>query len=246
MKIRIRDWDTHFEADRTRQWKTLKWVPIPNKQGSGYRKIMSEKQGLEIFGCWIALVEIGSLCSPRGDLSKYDLSDLARLTLIDKKHLEKSIIYLSQSLDWIELIENLDISAPVKAFVSSIQSSSIQSRLINSNNNTILNTLDKREIKKHKFDPPNIDEVILFFKENGYSEEKAKEFFKYYSEGNPPWYDQRGNPVRSWKQKARVVWFKTDNEIRVPNWKKEQEEASEREADAMYEKNKQRQAEEGL
>jgi hypothetical protein len=108
MPYKIRDWGLHFEADRSRQWKTIKWVPIPNKQGSGYRRIMSEKNGLEIFACWIALVEVGSLCSPRGDLTKYTLEDLSRLTLCDIKKLEISIIYCSQVLDWIEVIENLD------------------------------------------------------------------------------------------------------------------------------------------
>lgn len=108
MKIKIRDWDKHFEQDRSRQWKTIKWVPVPNKQGAGYRRIMSEKNGLEIFGCWNALLQTASLCSPRGDLSKYSIGDLSRLTLCDIKKLETAIIYLSQVLDWIEVIENLD------------------------------------------------------------------------------------------------------------------------------------------
>ena len=110
MRIRIRDWNLYFEQDRSRQWKHIKWVPIPNKQGKGYRKIMSEKNGLEIFACWIAIVQQGSLCDPRGDLTKYDLSDLSLLTLIDGKYLTTSIKYLSEVLDWIEVIKNLDIS----------------------------------------------------------------------------------------------------------------------------------------
>jgi hypothetical protein len=216
MKIRIRDWNEHFEQDRTRQWKTLKWVPIPNKQGAGYRKMMADKKGLEFFGCWIALVEVASLCSPRGDLSKYSLDDLSRLTLIDKNTLEKAINYLSQSLDWIELIENLDISFAEHAVGSSIQSSSFNSGACS------INALDKRDAKKHKFDPPTLEQVKEFFRENEYSESKAIEFFKYYSEGNPAWYDQKGNPVRSWKQKARVVWFKPEDKINKPKtqqWK---------------------------
>lgn len=108
ISYRIRDWSLHFEQDRSKQWKILKWVPIPNKQGKGYRKIMAEKNGLEIFACWIALVQQASLCNPRGDLSKYNLSDLSLLTLISSDKLQKSIEYCSQTLDWIEVIENLD------------------------------------------------------------------------------------------------------------------------------------------
>jgi hypothetical protein len=108
MHIRIRDWDKHFEQDRSRQWKHIRWVPIPNKQGSGYRTIMAQKNGLEIFACWIALVELGSTCQPRGDLYKYDLNTISLLTLISQKTLETAIKFLSQCLDWIEVIENLD------------------------------------------------------------------------------------------------------------------------------------------
>ena len=109
MQIKIRDWGKHFERDRSRQWKHLEWVPIPNKQGSGYRKIFKEKNGLEIFAIWISLVEVASTCNPRGDLTKYNISDLSNLTLIDNQEkLKNGIDYLSQALDWIEVIENLD------------------------------------------------------------------------------------------------------------------------------------------
>jgi hypothetical protein len=138
MAIRIRDWSLHFERDRTKQWKILQWVPIPNKQGAGYRKMLSQKNGLEIFACWIALVQVASKSNPRGDLSKYDLEDLSLLTLIDSKKLSVAITYLSQSLDWIEVIENLDTNVNnldthgmSNSFDSSILFNSIQSSSLN-------------------------------------------------------------------------------------------------------------------
>jgi hypothetical protein len=113
MSFRIRDWEKHFERDRSKQWKVLQWVPIPNKQGKGYRKIMKEKNGLEIFACWIAIIELASKCEVRGDLSKYSIDDISLLTLIDENKLKSAIKYLSEVLDWIEVIkessENLDI-----------------------------------------------------------------------------------------------------------------------------------------
>jgi hypothetical protein len=112
MRIKIRDWDTHFEADRSRQWKKLSWVPVPNKQGLGYKKIMHQQNGAEIFGCWNSLVQQASLCSPRGDLSKYSIEDLSTNTMIPLNILTKSITFIIQTLDWIEVIEekntNLD------------------------------------------------------------------------------------------------------------------------------------------
>lgn len=107
-RIKIRDWDINFEADRSRQWKNIKWVPIPNKQGLGYKKVMAQKNGATIFGCWIALVEQGSLCDPRGDLSKYTIEELSIKTLIPLTILTESIDYILQNLDWIEVVENHD------------------------------------------------------------------------------------------------------------------------------------------
>jgi hypothetical protein len=69
---------------------------------------MAQKNGLEIFACWIALVEVASTCSPRGDLSKYTVSDISLLTMIPEEKIESSIKYLSEDLDWIEVIPNLD------------------------------------------------------------------------------------------------------------------------------------------
>jgi hypothetical protein len=63
--------------------------------------------------------------------------------------------------------------------------------------------------------PPSLEEVILYFDENGYSKDSATKMFEYYEESRKPsgrvWKDGRGNTVKNWKQKARSVWFKTDN-----------------------------------
>jgi hypothetical protein len=217
MKIKIRDWDKHFERDRSKQWISLKWVPIPNKQGAGYRRIMAEKNGLEIFACWISLVQVASLCRVRGDLSKYSIEDLSRLTLCDTKKLEIAIIFLSQVLDWIEVIENLDIS--VKNLDISVCQSPVDSSIlfnsIQSNNNkdksSNLDTSNEDSDKKKK-SPPTIEEVTVYFRENGYPNDLAQRFFKGYEAAG--WRDSKGNPVRSWKQKAQHVWFKPESSER--------------------------------
>lgn len=56
-----------------------------------------------------------------------------------------------------------------------------------------------------------IEEVKLYFFENGYSEISAQKFFDYYSIAN--WKDSKGNKVKNWKQKAQAVWFKPENKI---------------------------------
>jgi hypothetical protein len=168
MRIKIRDWDLHFERDRTRQWKALAWVPMPNKQGSGYRRIMAEKNGLEIFGCWNALVQVASTCTPRGDMTKYDLDTISLLTLIKKEKLLESIRFLSQVLDWVIVVENLDVNVnaidsnvnpidntarptPVGSSIlsSSIQSSSIQSNTMGDSDTLIEPPLEICDVFTH-------------------------------------------------------------------------------------------------
>lgn len=56
--------------------------------------------------------------------------------------------------------------------------------------------------------PPTVEEVVSYFKDNGFNEELAKRFHAYYQSAN--WYDQRGNKVNSWKQKAISNWFKNN------------------------------------
>jgi len=133
IRIKIRDWDSNFEQDRSRTYRSIKWVPVPNKQGAGYRKIMKHKKGLEIYACWIALVLQGSLCTPRGDLSKYSIEDLSLLTLIPEEILLQAIDFLSYPLDWVEKIPtnsdrlptNLDNSVYQSPVVGSVLSNSV-------------------------------------------------------------------------------------------------------------------------
>ena len=211
MRIKIRDWDKYFEADRSRQWKHLSWVPTPNKQGLGYKKIMAQKNGAEIFGCWNAVIQQASLCEPRGDLSKYTIEDLSLNTLIPLTILKNAINYIVQTLDWIEVIDNLDknvndddVSRPVKDVVSSCNTCNTCNPLLPESQ-----TKPPRKKEKKEFNPPTEIEVIEYFKQNGYSEESAKRFFNSYTVSN--WYDSRGNPVLNWKQKAQMVWFKPEN-----------------------------------
>jgi hypothetical protein len=62
--------------------------------------------------------------------------------------------------------------------------------------------------QKKKFEPPSLDEVIKFFKKNGYRWDIAELTFKYYSDAD--WHDSKGKPVLNWKQKIRGNWFKPE------------------------------------
>jgi len=61
--------------------------------------------------------------------------------------------------------------------------------------------------EEKSFAPPSLDEVKIYFKENGYN--NAERFFNGYSVAD--WKDSKGNKIKNWKQKAQMVWFKDDN-----------------------------------
>lgn len=73
----------------------------------------------------------------------------------------------------------------------------------------------KQECKNDKNDKnrvieiPNIEDVVKYFTENGYSKDSALNAFHYYNELN--WHDSKGNKVKSWKGKMRSVWFKDEH-----------------------------------
>ena len=69
----------------------------------------------------------------------------------------------------------------------------------------------KEEEEEEEEKEINIDDIKIYFLQNGYSENSAKKFYDYYSIAN--WKDSKGNQVKNWKQKAQAVWFKPENKI---------------------------------
>lgn len=70
---------------------------------------------------------------------------------------------------------------------------------------------ERKEVYKGaEFIAPTLQDVELFFLENGYI--NAKKAFNYYNTAN--WKDSRGQPVKNWKQKMIANWFKDENKIK--------------------------------
>lgn len=108
---RIKNWDEHYENNRTRDLKVLNWVPIPNKLDSdGYTLIMEKKNGAAIFGAWIACVEVASKCRPRGTLVRdsntpHNLESLSRITRMQKSIIKEMLDICTNECKWIEHID---------------------------------------------------------------------------------------------------------------------------------------------
>ena len=112
MKLyRIRDWNCHYENNRTRVIENLRWVPVPNKHdGEGFRRLMAEPNGLVLYGAWHLILQVASKCSPRGTMIKGDGTphDAASVSLksgwrqVDD--IQAALDFCSTQIDWIEVV----------------------------------------------------------------------------------------------------------------------------------------------
>jgi hypothetical protein len=65
------------------------------------------------------------------------------------------------------------------------------------------------KVKKEVFIPPVLNDVLVYFDENGYSKEAATKAFNYYT--NLGWKNSKGNQVINWKNTMQN-WFTPENE----------------------------------
>lgn len=67
--------------------------------------------------------------------------------------------------------------------------------------------------RSKRFVPPTEQEVVEYFRENGYREDIARKAWNYYEQGG--WTDSSGKPVKNWKQKMYVNWFRPEHAVMV-------------------------------
>ena len=71
--LRVTDWNTAHENNRTRELKRLDWVPVPNRfDGDGYTALVDHEDGASHLGAWVVILEVASRCDPRGTLIRSD------------------------------------------------------------------------------------------------------------------------------------------------------------------------------
>lgn len=81
-----------------------------------------------------------------------------------------------------------------------------------SSGKTVLKNLREASKSRSKeFVPPMLDEVKVFFKEEGYKEEIAEKAFKHYSRAD--WHNSKGKKVLNWKQTIGTNWLTPENKI---------------------------------
>ena len=96
---RIKNWQDIYEVNRSRELKSVKWIPVPvNLSGDGYCQIMEQKNGPAIFGTFISLVELAAQCEPRGTLIRssgepHDFASIGRICRINSTLIEQNYDY---------------------------------------------------------------------------------------------------------------------------------------------------------
>lgn len=126
--LRIVDWDKHFENNRSRELKSLDWVPVPNKMdGDGYTAMLEIRDnenplvGAARYGAWCAMVLLASKSQVRGYLFRtvtipqagavpflaHDYLTMARISRLPASAFE-SCTERALEVGWVERIELSD------------------------------------------------------------------------------------------------------------------------------------------
>lgn len=119
MAYRIRDWNLHYENNRTRELKKLDWVPLPNSLDSdGFVTLMRHRHGLAHFGAWIIILQIASKGHPRGTLtrsngSQHDAESLSKLGRTSVEVMSTALLRLVE-VGWIESYEILSVRSVIE------------------------------------------------------------------------------------------------------------------------------------
>lgn len=112
---RIKNWDQHFENNKSREVVDARWVPMTNKQdGDGYLSLISSTDGYACYGAFVAIVLLASKCKPRGDLRQsngvaHSIETIARKVHFPAALIQKTITRCCEpSVDWIEVVADDD------------------------------------------------------------------------------------------------------------------------------------------
>lgn len=109
---RVKNWDEHFENNRTREMKKMGWVPVPNKHdGESYKRIMQENDGIVIYGCWHLILQVASKTQARGTLLRDDRTPITADAMAIRtgwsivKDFERALQFLSSpEIAWLEVV----------------------------------------------------------------------------------------------------------------------------------------------
>ena len=133
MKVyRIRDWDVHFENNKSREREKCSFCCVPNKQdGLGYGLLMQEPDGESLYGAFVATVLVVSKQKRRkGYLTADGLPSgcplSARQIAVKTKFKEATIqrmidVVSSNEIGWIDEVEESARRVPAECPPSALE-----------------------------------------------------------------------------------------------------------------------------
>ena len=137
---RIKDWGKHFENNRTRELKSMTWVPVPNKQdGDGYTALMDHKHGTAHYGAWHVILGIASKCDPRGTLMRdsgqpHTITSISRITRVPEPLLKQAMDRLvSSEIGWVEVVDSQTLEPSPQEYATSSQDAASASDITEGN-----------------------------------------------------------------------------------------------------------------
>lgn len=113
----IADWDTRYENNRTRDMKSMAWIPVPNSHdGDGYTVLVGRENGAAYLGAWLAILQVASRCAPRGTLLRdggkpHDSASIARMTRLSEDIIKATLKVCLEECNWLTFNESHDGAA---------------------------------------------------------------------------------------------------------------------------------------
>ena len=110
----IAGWADRYENNRTRDLKTMAWVPVPNSHdGDGYTQLVCRENGAAYLGAWLAILQVASKCDPRGTLLRdgqkpHDAHSLSRMTRLPADILQAALDVCTHECNWLIIKEAHD------------------------------------------------------------------------------------------------------------------------------------------
>ncbi len=112
----IKDWDSHFENNKSREREACRYVCMPNKQdGLGLTYILSQPEGLSIFGVWCLILQKCSRHKKRNGWLTADghragtpwaLDDLALSWRCPPSAIERALdVFCHCKVGWLECLD---------------------------------------------------------------------------------------------------------------------------------------------
>ena len=130
---RIKDWQKHYENNKSREREVCSWCPIPNKQdGLGYGRLLQEQDGAALYGAFLAVVLVASkqgrprdgylTGTGRADDGPLSAEDLAIMTKVQEPIISRMLDVVScANIGWIEAYESGALEVPAKCPPSVIE-----------------------------------------------------------------------------------------------------------------------------